>query len=110
MALNLFDFTKLGGVSSMANRQLEQPTLVPGATGGGLYPPTPTRQTLPQTPAVVPKNTMQLFSDEKEANQRMLDAGLSQDQANELHKQRRNDLLGKISQEDAHALIKMRAA
>ena len=40
----------------------------------------------------------------------MLQAGLSQDQANELHKKRRNDLLGKISQKDGEALIKMRDA
>lgn len=45
-------------------------------------------------------NTMRFFKDEEEANQKMLQAGLTQEKANELHKQRRNDLLGKISQAD----------
>ena len=56
------------------------------------------------------QNTMRFFKDEEEANQKMLQAGLTQEKANELHKKRRNDLLGKISQKDGEALIKMRDA
>lgn len=66
-----------------------------------------TQQT-PQQPEQ--SNTMRFFKDEEEANQKMLQAGLTQEQANELHKKRRNDLLGKISQKDGEALIKMRDA
>ncbi len=53
---------------------------------------------------------MRFFKDEEEANTKMLSSGLSQEQANQLHKKRRNDLLGKISQADGEALIKMRDA
>lgn len=43
---NLFDFTKLGWVSSI----VKPPVQVPWATGGGLMPPTTTGRPLPPTP------------------------------------------------------------